>query len=182
MLVFRVFPWVEGAPRGRAGLPLFVPTPQGSGRVDNPGHYLTLYVSDAAPGAVAEAFGNHAVWTDDLVSGPPMLPGSVRALATYQLEGPPVLDLDDCGALGPRDLRPSNVVTRERTLTQAWALLIHQESRWAGVRWWSFYDPDWGSFGVWDQGGLKVQAVEPLRRDHPAVADAAAVLSRSWRS
>ena len=48
-----------------------------------------------------------------------------------------------------------------------------------GVRWWSYYDPRWGSFGLWDTSSLTVEEAEVLDSvDHPAFAEAADVL---WR-
>lgn len=155
-----------------------MPAVQGAGRIDNPAHYRTLYVSDAMSGAVAEAFGNHAVWTDDLLAGPPALPGSVRALVTYATPGLRVLDLDEARALLGRRLRPSQVVTRDRRVTQAWGLAAYRKRRWAGVRWWSYWDPRWGALGLWDVRSLRVVRVERLAWDHAAVTEASAVLMR----
>jgi len=48
----------------------------------------------------------------------------------------------------------------------------------AGVRWWSYYDPDWGSVGLWDITRLTVTQVDPLAVTHPAFADAAEAIVR----
>jgi hypothetical protein len=149
--------------------------------VDNPEHYRVLYAADAAAGALAEAFGNHAVWTPMLLGGRPDLRGSVRALATFDAAGVEALDLDDARRLVERKLRPSAVVARDRSLTQGWALRIYREKRWAGIRWWSHYDSRWGSFGLWDVSKLKIADVTPLTPDHPALLEAAEALSRPWR-
>ena len=179
--LYRVFPWVAGARKGDAGHPLHRASPQGAGRVDNPEHYRVLYASDAAAGAVAEAFGNHAIWTPMLLGGRPDLPGSVRALATFDAARVEALDLDDARRLVERALRPSEVVSRDRAATQKWALRIHQEKKWAGTRWWSRYDSRWGSFGLWDLAKLKLLDVAPLTHEHPALVEASAALSRPWR-
>src|SRR5437867_1510120 len=113
--------------------------------------------------------------------GPPGLPGSVRALATLDAEKIDVLDLDDARELVRRKLRPSAVVTRERAVTQRWALTIFREKRWGGVRWWSYYDPRWGSFGVWRWSNLHALEIAPLTPEHPALVEAASVLSRPWK-
>jgi len=105
----------------------------------------------------------------------------VRALAELDAEEAEVLDLDDARELVRRSLRPSAVVTRERTVTQRWALAAFQEKRWAGVRWWSYYDPRWGSFGLWHSSKLRAMQVTPLTADHPALIEAATVLARPWR-
>lgn len=178
---YRVFPWVQGTRAGDRGHALHVPPVQGAGRVDNPERYRVLYVSDSPVGAVAEAFGNHGIWTDHLFSGRPELPGSRTALAEIEARALRTLDLDDPRALLDRRLRPSSVVTRSRATTQAWALRVFEEKRWGAVRWWSHYDPSWGSFGIWDVRRLRARSVAGLDRDHPAIREAAAVLARPLR-
>jgi hypothetical protein len=50
------------------------------------------------------------------------------------------------------------------------------------VRWWSYYDPCWGSIGLWELSGLTVRSVEVLHDlDQPAVVEAADVLNRVRR-
>jgi hypothetical protein len=142
---------------------------------------LVLYLSDSADGAVGEAFGNFAIWSDDLFHGPPVLPRSRRALAIYDLEDDsPILDLDDAAALLRLGLRPSDVVSTDRKSTQAWALRIYEEQKWIGVRWWSRWEPTWGSYALWDVTPLRVHDVMRLGRDHLAVANAAKTLNRVW--
>jgi len=178
----RVFPWLATAQARASGHALFVPRPQGAGRIDNPGHYDALYLSSTAAGAVAEAFGNLKLWTPRMFVTP-AVPGSVKALATYELPSEaPVLDLDDAGVLASLGLRPSQVVTRARDVTQPWALAIFQQRRWIGVRWWSYYDARWYSYGLWELRGLTVSAVVPLTLDHAAVVEAAQVLRRPRRA
>lgn len=179
---YRVFPWLPEAPTRATGHPLGVPQVQGAGRVDNPDHYRILYVSDAPAGAVAEAFGNHIIWSDGLLRGRPGLPGSTTALAVYSAPGLGVVDLDDPRALLRRRLKPSEVVTRDRAVSQAWALRIFHEGRASGVRWWSRYDSAWGSYGLWDTKRITVREVGALTRDHPAVVEARRILGRSWRA
>jgi hypothetical protein len=181
LTLYRVLPWLEEAGLGEPGHPLYVRTPQGSGRVDNPEHYQVLYASDSFAGAIAEAFGNFTTWTVELLQGPPSLPGSMRALATYAMGGKPILDLDDPAVLHERRLKPSAVVTRDRAVTQAWALEIFRERRWSGSRWWSYYKPEWGSCGVWNHEGLEVQAVVPLLKRADLVRQTAAEIVRLWQ-
>ena len=82
--LYRVFPWVEAARAGDPGHPLFVPGLVG-GRVDNPDHYPTIYLSDGPGGACAEAFSYRPAWDAAMLRGSPSMPGSVRALGTYVL-------------------------------------------------------------------------------------------------
>lgn len=177
--LWRVLPHVPTARPGQPGHPLYLPPRQGAGRLDNPEHYLVLYLADHPAGAVAEAFGDLAVWRPSMLRGSPGLPGSSRALVRYDLADDALLcDLDDPTALVARTLRPSQVVSHDRSLTQAWALRLWLERRHDGVRWWSYRDPRWGSLGIWSTERLTVVDVDPLAIDDVAVATAAAVLHR----
>lgn len=179
--LYRVFPWLDSASEGEPGHPLFVPTPQGHGRVDNPDRYLTLYASEDPVGAIGEAFGNHSEWTPYLLQGPPDLRGSRRALAVYDATAVDFLDLDDADELRARGIRPSRVVTRDRATTQGWALEVFLEQTWSGVRWWCYYKPEWGSFGVWKHEQLKVEDVLDLEANVGLVRQASFELNRPWR-
>lgn len=177
--LYRVLPYLPGVRRGRAGHPLYVPRSTGVNRVDNPGSYQTLYLGDSPAGAVAEAFGWAPRWDAGLFRGPPSLPGSIRALVRYELpEATSVCDLDDAERLVDLGLRPSSVVTRDRAVTQAWALSLFESGSFVGVRWWSYYDPGWGSYGLWDHSRLALKGVQVLTAAHPAVREAAEVLVR----
>ncbi|MHB1711663.1 MAG: RES domain-containing protein [Acidimicrobiales bacterium] len=184
MRLYRVCPVDPLAAEGSAYHPGFVPRSTGQHRIDNPDRYDTLYLARAAAGAVAERFGPFTHWGDWLLEHPR---GFTARLVTFDLpDDRAVLDLDNAGELVARSMRPSRVVTRNRTTTQAWAARVHSEDRWAGVSWWSFYDPDWASCGLWCSPdaaiveGLAVVDVETLRGDHPAVAEAGRSLLRHW--
>jgi hypothetical protein len=179
--LYRVLPYVSSARARTPGHPLFVPPSTGAARVDNPGLYDVLYLGDSAAGAMAEAFGWSPTWDASLFRGIPALPGSVRALATYELDDAvaSVCDLDDAARLVELGLRPSDVVTRDRTVTQRWSADIHARGDFAGVRWWSYYDPRWGSFGLWDTAALRVVSVTVLDDvEQPDFVQAAEVLNR----
>ncbi|MGH2451983.1 MAG: RES family NAD+ phosphorylase [Candidatus Limnocylindria bacterium] len=182
MLLYRVFPWLSSAAESEPGHPLHVPQRQGAGRADNAGRYSALYLSNAPAGAVAEAFGNLKLWTPRMFQRPD-LPGSARALATYAIpDEAPVFDLDDAAALSALGLRPSEVVTRDRKVTQLWALRIYEQQRWAGLRWWSYYDPRWYSYAIWDVARLTVQHdIHRLAIDDPMVVEASEILRRPRR-
>lgn len=183
MLLYRVLPWLASAAEREPGHTLYVPEPSGSGRADNAGRYRALYLSDAAVGAVAEAFGNLKLWTPGMFERPD-LPGSVRALATYELASDvQIFDLDDADSLKALRLRPSDVVTRDRAVTQGWALAVFERGTWSGVRWWSCYDPRWHSYAIWDVRRLTPATGSPraLTLDDPAVIEAAEVLRRPSR-
>jgi hypothetical protein len=176
--LFRVFTCLESAPAGEPGGALYIP-PQGGGRIDNPGTYATLYMSDSPAGATAEAFGRFPEWTFSILDGSPGLPGSVRALARYRLDGDaPICNLDDPSQLGALGLRPSDVVSRDYALSRAWARRIYERGTWIGVRWWSYYSPAWASIGLWKTDNLVLDEVVRLRLDHPAVLEAGRTIVR----
>lgn len=155
-----------------------MPRSSGRGRIDAPGRYDVLYLSDAAAGAVAEGFGRLTPWSELMLRVPGM-PGAARVVARYALaDRAPVLDLDDAAALSALGIRPSEVVTRDRSVTQSWARRAFETKRWAGVRWWSYYDPRWYAYGLWDRRDLTVVGVEKLSLEHPAVVEAATILRR----
>ena len=94
----------------------------------------------------------------------------------------PLLDLDDANNLVERSLRPSQVVTLNRGITQQWALRIWNElgssrHRWDGIRWWSRHSSDWPVVALWT-GAPKCVDTEDLSTRHKAVVEAAGVLNR----
>lgn len=128
---------------------------------------------------MAEAFGWASRWGSGLLRGSPAIEGSIRALVAFDLsEDAAICDLDDARRLVELRLKPSNVVTRDRSVTQRWARSIYDGGRYAGVRWWSYYNPDWGSIGLWDMSVLTISEIEPLAVDHPAFVRAAAAINR----
>ncbi len=176
--LYRVFPYLARTHKHDLGGALYVP-PQGGGRIDNPGVYSVLYLSDAAAGAVAEAFGRFPEWTPAILEGSPSLPGSIRVLARYTLaEAAAVCNLDDLQLLGALGLRPSDVATRDTVRSRAWARRIYDRGKWSGVRWWSYYDPSWSSYGLWNIKGHALEDVTPLTLDHLALIEASRTITR----
>jgi hypothetical protein len=178
VIVWRVAPVDPRARRGRPFHPLYIPPSSGRHRIDNADLYTVLYASAQPAGAVAEAFASFMPWGDYLLAHPR---GAVRRLVAFDVsDAPPLLDLDDARALVRRRLRPSQVVTRDRGITQAWARAVWEEAEWAGVRWWSYHDPRWTTLGLWTTDGIKIATIEDLGAIHPAVVEAAEVLLRTW--
>jgi hypothetical protein len=100
-------------------------------------------------------------------------------MARYQLaEDARICDLDDPQQLAAWELRPSDVVTRDYARSRAWARRIHEQGTWAGVRWWSYYDSKWASFGLWDLAGLAVEEITLLTLEDPALAEASRTIVR----
>jgi len=176
--LYRVLPYLPNVPNDEPGGALYVP-PQGGGRVDNPDVYAVLYAGSVEAGAIAEAFGRFPEWSEAILQGSPALPGSSRAVARYRLdESVPICNLDDPSQLIGLGLRPSDVVSRDYRKTRDWARRIFQQGVWAGVCWWSYYDPRWSSFGLWALDRLKLEDIRILSLDDAAVTEAARTLSR----
>lgn len=174
-----MLPYLDTAVDGQPGHPLHVPSSTGANRIDNPDAYDTLYLGDEPVCAVAEAFGWATQWNAGLLRGTPSLPGTVRALVSYELgDAASLCNMDDANRLADMALRPSRVVTRDRAVTQAWARELFSTREFAGVRWWSYYDPDWGSVGLWDTTALTVADIVVLTVDHPVFVSAAAEIVR----
>lgn len=114
-----------------------------------------------------------------MLEGSPSLPGSARAIARYELTGDePVCNLDDARQLLAFKLRPSEVVTRDYTRSRAWAKRIYSTGRWSGVSWWSYYEPKWASFGLWNVRRLKIREITVLQLDSPALLEASRTIVR----
>jgi hypothetical protein len=161
---------------------------QGPGRLDNPAHYKIWYLSLEPAGAIAETFGDLDEWDSGMFDYP-LISGSRRALATYHLsDETPLLDLDDSRNLLIRGLRPTQVIERNRSATQNWALRVFNERNdsgmriWYGVRWWSYHRPQWRVIGYWGDEPPELLGVDELALTSPAVIDAASSLRRSRKS
>lgn len=176
--LYRVFPYLESAAPDEPGGALFAPA-RGGGRLDNPGRYSVLYLGDSAPGAIAEAFGRFPEWTRAILGGSPALPGSARAIARYTLEASAnVCDLDDPERLLDLELRPSQVVSRDYTITRDWARRIYERETWIGARWWSYYDSSWASFGLWETRDVVLREIRLLRLEDPELVEASRTIVR----
>ena len=176
--LYRVFPFLPKSGVRQPGGPLFVPC-QGGGRLDNPDLYSVLYASSSPAGAVAEAFGRFPEWSKALLEGSPSLPNSFRAIARYQLPSRvSVCDLDDPAQLIRLNLRPSEVVLRDYTRTRAWARRIYEQFKWVGAQWWSYYNSEWTSVGLWDISKVSVSDVEVLHLEHQAFVEASRTIVR----
>jgi hypothetical protein len=176
--LYRVFPFVAATAKDTPGGALYVPS-QGGGRLDSPGIYSILYLSDAPAGAIAEAFGRFPEWNEAILEGAPSLPGSARALARFHLpDDAPICNLDDPALLQTLGLRPSDIVTHDYTRSRAWARRIYEQERWFGARWWSYYDSQWAGFGLWNISRLILDDVKLLRLDDQALLEASHTIAR----
>ena len=160
MILYRVFPYDEGAAKDEPGNALFAPRGR-AGRADNAGVYTALYCGSTPEAAVAEAFGRFPVWNASMLRRPD---GRRYAIAGIDCNaqdagGFVYYNLDDAAHLVDESLRPSQVVTRDRSVTQAWALRIFEKRGYDGVAWWSYYKPEWRSIALWNRARLRLHDV-----------------------
>ena len=179
MILFRCLAWDKAAsPRARGG-PLWFPRMlQGNGRHDNPEVYGCLYVSVEPVSAVAEQIqrlaGTSLEPTDLVRRGLPL------ALAAVDFdESGELVDLDDPGVLVEEGLRPSQIATNDRSVTQAGAGQVHARHPEAvGLRWWSTIEALWPNVTLFDraEGLLSVEDVHPLELGDGIMVEAAEYL------
>jgi hypothetical protein len=141
--LFRVIHW-DGRSQGRTGAgPLFVPRRhQGAGRHDAPDLYGAWYCTTNPVAAVAERI-QHLRGQTMVTQDFQRLGNLALALVGVRLD-PSIrlVDLDDPAQLLARDLRPSTVASRRRSLTQELARRIFHEGV-GGLQWWSTLSADW---------------------------------------
>jgi hypothetical protein len=176
VILFRCLAWDKAASPGSRGGPLWFPRMlQGNGRHDNPDLYGCLYVSVEPVSAVSEQIqrlaGTSLEAPDLLRRGLPL------ALAAIDFdESGELLDLDDPSILLGEGMRPSQIATNERLITQGGAAGIftrHAEA--AGIRWWSTIEALWPNVTLFDRAGelLAVEDVQMLELGDDVVVEAA---------
>jgi hypothetical protein len=178
VILYRCFAWNRRARPADTDGPLWFPRAyQGEGRHDNPDVYGCLYLADNAVSGVVEQLARFR--------GQRLVPGMLQrrrlplAIAELELnDRETLIDLDDPSELVRRGLRPSEVATRRREITQPQALELHRNGKEAGLRWWSTYEALWGNVTVFDRAArrLSVLDVRALSVDDPSVAEAAELL------
>lgn len=178
MILFRCFAWDARAGQREPDGALWIPRIyQGEGRHDNPDVYGCLYLSTSALSPVVEQLARFR--------GQRLTPSLLRrrglplAVAELQLDaGAELLDLDDPAVLRREQLRPSQVATRHRNITQPQALALHKRRPQAsGLKWWSTFEATWINVTLFDRAAssLAVQSVRALTIDDPVVVEAADV-------
>jgi len=191
VLVYRVFAHDPAATSGEPGHWNYLHLPaQGNFRLDNVDLYQSWYFSGTSEAAIGESFGDLGTWSD-VMFDTPYLPAGRRVLGVFEIpDDTAFLDLDNANHLAARALRPTEVISRVRPATQAWARNIFNETDvhgnrlWRGVRWWSYHRPHWIIYGTWIAPGEslihKLVNVEQLSERHPAVRSAQSTLARRW--
>jgi hypothetical protein len=159
-----VFDWDGSSLGRREGGPLHVArSRQGAGRHDAPNLYGAWYCSRRAVSAVAESIQylrGHDLSDDDFRRHG----GRIKALVGLRLhEASDVVDLDDPSQLAMRQLRPSQVATMRRAVTQRLAASIFGEGA-AGMMWWSTLEAEWTNVTLFHERALpSVAIVQPPR-------------------
>jgi hypothetical protein len=178
--LWRALPLDRSAKATEVGGPLWFPRlQQGGGRHDNPDLYGCLYVAEEAVSAVAELLAPFR-GTGKLLPSMLVRYEKPLALAAIELEeGVTVVDLDDPSTLIATNLRPSQVATRKRTVTQRQAAEVyehHPES--IAIRWWSTLESSWINWTLFDRAAasLGIGEIDELTVEHPVVLEAADLL------
>lgn len=176
MILFRCFAWNRRARAGEQDGPLWFPRQfQGEGRHDNPDTYGCLYLADREVSGVVEQLARFR--------GQRLVPALLRrrglplAVAALELDdSSEVVDLDEPRTLTRERLRPSQVATRRREVTQPGALaLFGGHPRATALRWWSTYESLWANFTVFDRAAprLALREVRELTLEDSALLEAA---------
>lgn len=186
MRLWRALPLDQRAKAGEPGGALWFPREQqGAGRHDNPELYGCLYVSEGSASAIAEQLAPFR-GAGSLLPSMLVRLGLPLALATLELpDAAVVVDLDDPVVLDEEGLRPSQVATRRRDVTQLQAAEIHAAHPEAvGIRWWSTLEAGWINRTLFDRaaGGLELIQLDRLRIEDPLVLEAADFLGLSSAS
>ena len=166
MILHRCFAWDRRAAPDQEGGPLWLATAyQGGGRHDNPDVFGCVYLTESAASAVVEqlaSFRGNVLRPEFLVRR-----GLPLGLAAIELDdGAELLDLDDPAVLSGNDLRPSQIATRRREITQPQALdLYRRHERAAGLRWWSTFEALWTNVTLFERGAPLLRLVDIRRVD-----------------
>jgi hypothetical protein len=175
LALHRVFPWDPRASAGAPFSPSYVPAQQGSGRFDL-ADSLVLYLGESPEHPVGEVLQGFR--------GRPFRDGLLRRfghpLALVRIGVPDelaagIVDLDHPAQLLALSLRPSDVVSDDRSHTREIASRLYDGGA-TGMRWWSKLSGDWHGVVLFlaraPLAQLSVGAPEVLTRGHPAVAAA----------
>jgi hypothetical protein len=176
VILHRAFAWNSRALETDQDGPLWFPRLfQGEGRHDNPDRYGCLYLADRPLSALVEQLARFR--GQRLSSSLLRRRGLPLALAELELAADAeLIDLDDPAVLRRERLRPSNVATRAREITQTQARRLHdRHRRAAGLLWWSTFESSWINVTLFNRAAsrLAVRSVRAMTIDDPAVIEAA---------
>jgi hypothetical protein len=176
VILFRCFAWDEAvSARARGGALWFPRMLQGEGRHDVPTLFGCLYASSEPISALVEQLAG--------LTGTFLEPGDLSrhghplALAALELaDDAALVDLDEPKVLQREALRPSQVATNERSMTQRQAEdLFRRHAGAVGLRWWSTFESLWGNVTLFDRAerALEVSDVQQLDVGDDVVREAA---------
>jgi hypothetical protein len=176
VILHRCFAWNRGARADAVDGSLWFPRQyQGEGRHDNPDEYGCLYLADRPISCVVEQLAPFR--GQRLSSSLLERRGLPLALAAIELGAAArLVDLDEPAVLSRERLRPSLIATRERGITQPWALEVYRRHREAaGLKWWSSWEAQWANVTVFDRAvsSLRLMDIRELTLDDAAIAEAA---------
>ena len=148
---------------------------QGEGRHDNPDAYGCLYLTDRPISCVVEQL---APFRGQRLTASMLRRRNLPlALADIQLNDHALLiDLDDPAVLRRERLRPSQVATRDRSVTQPQALALYRRyPDAAGLRWWSSWEALWMNISLFDRATqiLRLVDVRELTLQDPVLLQGA---------
>jgi len=143
MDLFRVFSWDNRSQGDKVGGPFYVPRErQGAGRHDIPDLDGVLYCAHETVSAISEAiqiFRNQTLSDDDFERGDNLH----QTLASYRLANEKELkDLNDPVVLKDLKIKPSEVATVNRSMTQALCRRLYEKGA-HGFKWWSTLEASW---------------------------------------
>jgi hypothetical protein len=180
LTLWRAFPWDRAAAPGDPFSPLHIQSGQTSGRFDLHDRPPVLYLGESAEHALGELLQGFRSRT----IGAAHLKRRGRPLAVVAVRVPPavadqVVDCTDPAALALHHLRPDQLASHDRSVTQAIARRLH-ESGVPGFRWWSALTGEWHGVVLFDDrvpaSKLDVGTPEEVTVAHPALARCAALL------
>lgn len=179
--LWRVFPWDPEAESGRPFSPNYVRPAQGQGRFDLPGAPSgVFYLAETPEHAVAELiqyYRGRRITANHL-----RVAGHLLALVSVRFPDAArsgIIDLCDPEVLVRLGIRPDQLASRDRHVTQRIAAEIHANGH-TGLRWWSALADDWHTVVIFRDRIRRSRArygtPEPLTLEHAAVRNAAAAL------
>jgi len=180
VILYRVFPWDKASTGSELGGPLYVPrAAQGQGRHDLPSRDGVLYSSKSPVSAIAEWIQMFRTRPLRSVHFGPMH-GVTRALARLELSRTvSLLDLDDPRVLVEHSIKPSELMTHGREMTQKWTGRLYDQGH-PGFFWPSTLESQWINATLFEtrvRDHLKlVGESQALTTETPEVRQAAAAL------
>lgn len=136
---FRVIPWDSGA--GPLDATALIPARdlQGGGRHDNTDLYAALYCSPSKLSCVSETIQNFTPLLDKNLFRNGKRLHLIQFSVRRELQ---LVDLDNPSELVKRNLHPSAIATRKRSVTQPIARRIFDSGE-SGFLWWSTIESTW---------------------------------------